>query len=132
MAEIGHRYRNISLVDMCRYALGLAGQSAPVDRDECIRAAVSTAELRNIFTNAVNARMMVSYREAPDSTRGMARETEVPDFKENERIGTGLVGPLTRHGRGATADHVTQDDLVEKYQIARYSGKFVVDENRHR
>ena len=40
----------------------------------------------------------------------------------------GKFGSLTKHGRGGTADDLATSDSKEEYKIARYSGKFTVDE----
>lgn len=128
IAELGDRYRDSSLVDVCRMALQLAGQTIPHQRGDMIRAAVSTAELTNIFTTVVNASMLSAYAETPDTTAAFTREMEVPDFKLNERIFLGKTAELEQLPRGDTAKHATRADQVERYKVARYAKQFVVDD----
>lgn len=128
IAEQGDRYRDVSLVDVCRMALQQAGRTIPHGRDEMIRAAVSTAELTNIFTTVVNASVLGGYAETPDTTAAFTREAEVPDFKTNERIFLGKTAALNRLPRGSTAEHATRADQKESYKVARYAKQFVVDD----
>jgi len=106
----------------------MEGISEPVDREEMVRAAVSTAAMTNIFTTTVNAALMQAYTETVDTTVGWVRETPVSDFKTNERIQLGKTANLEKHARGGTAEHATREDSLESYKIARYSKQFVVDE----
>lgn len=127
LADQGYRYRHLTLLDLCRESLRLEGRQAPWDRDEMIRAAVSTGSLSHIFTSSVNARLMQSYDEAPDTTDWVSEE-DVPDFKDNERIALGKTGELEKLPRGGTAKHATRSSSQEKYKVYRYAKQFVVDE----
>jgi hypothetical protein len=128
IAELGDRYRDTSMIDVCRYALQIAGRPIPHGRDETIRAAVSTGELTNIFTTVVNAQVLSSYADTPDTTGPFVRDAEVPDFKSNERIMLGKTAALDKLPRGDTAKHATRGDQKEEYKVARYAKQFVVDE----
>jgi hypothetical protein len=127
--EAGWRYRDLSLVDLCREAVRLEGRSVDAgDRSELIRAAVSTATLANIFTTSVNARVLAGYLEAADTTDWVSSVVDVPDYKPNERVLLGKGGALAKLARGDEAKHVTYADAKESYKIARYAAQFVVDE----
>ena len=54
-AEMGHRYCQMSAVDICREGVRLGGGTPSYDRDEMIRAAVSGSDVQEIFTTSVNA-----------------------------------------------------------------------------
>ncbi len=127
-AEMGDRYSDFSLVDVCREALRLDGISVPTTRRETIRAAVSGSTLTNIFTTNISAQLLVGWQDAADSTIGWCSEADVPNFQTNPRVAMGKFGALTKHGRGKTADHLSTSDSKEEYKVARYSGQFVVDE----
>lgn len=127
IADLGDQYRDSSLVDICRLALQLAGRTVSHSRDEMIRAATSTGELVNIFTNVVSASMLSAYAETPDTTAAFTREAEVPDFKTNERIFLGKSGQLERLPRGDSAKHATRADQKETYTVARFAKQFVID-----
>lgn len=128
IADMGDRYRDVSMVDICRMSLQLAGRTIPNGRGDTFRAATSTAELTNIFTTVVNAAVLGGYAETPDTTAAFTREAEVPDFKSNERIMLGKTAALDRLARGDTAKHATRGDTKEEYRVARYAKQFVIDE----
>lgn len=127
-----HYYADMSMVDLCYEAIRLdAGQSGttrPHSRTSAIRAAVSGGSLANIFTTVVGAQLLMAYEAAPDTTGGWTRETDVSDFKVQERTQLGKGATLQKLGRGGTAKHTTFSDRKESYRIARYAKQFVVDE----
>lgn len=127
-ADVAHRFRDLSLVDVCREAIRLDGRNVPQGRMDMIREAVSGGSLAGIFTAAVNLQLMQSYQEWPDSTVGWVRESDVPDFKTNTRTLLGKGGGLKRLPRGGKADHTSIGDVSETYAIARFADQFVVDD----
>ncbi len=127
-ADAAWDYRDMSLVDVCREACRLDGINVSHNRGEMIRAAVSGSTLLYIFTTSVNAQLLGGYSDYPDTTLGWTSDSDVPDFKTNERVAMGKFGALKRLGRGGTADHLGQSDSKEEYKVARYASKFVVDE----
>lgn len=128
LAEQGERYRGYTMAEMCRESLRISRREVPHDREEMIRAAVSTPTLANAFTTSVNARLLMSFEEAPDTTQGWVHEEDVADFKQNDRIALGKQAGLQKLPRGDTAKHATFEDNAESYKIARYAKQFVVDE----
>lgn len=127
-AEQGSRYRDMTMLEMCREALRLDGRSAPHTRDELVRDAVSSASLTAIFTTNVSARLLERYLEITDTTVDWCRESDVANFKSNERFYLGKAATPERLERGGEAKHATIADNVESYKIARYAKQFVVDE----
>lgn len=126
--DLAHRFDSLSLVDVCREAVRLDGGRVTHQRDEMIRAAVSGGALTAIFSTAVNAQLLASYVEAPDSTMGWVAEADVPDFKNDERASMGKFGALSKAARGQPANHLDLADSKETSKIARYSGQWVIDE----
>ena len=126
--EAAHRYADMSLLDLAREAVRLDGRDCPRGRSGTIEAAFSGGSLTNIFTTSVNARLLESYSEVNDTTAGWVNETEVADFKTQERPRVEIGSGLKRLPRGATADHATFSDNSESYKISRYAEQFVVDE----
>lgn len=126
-ADLGDRYRTYSLVDLCREALRLEGRQVPHDREEMIRAAVSTTSLANVFTTSIHARLLAGYMEAADTTDWCSEE-DLTNYQLVDRVALGKTGALTKVGRGGTAPHATIDDSKEQYQLARYAEQFVVDD----
>lgn len=126
--EAAHRYSQLSAVDMCREALRLDGKDAPINRQDMIRAAFSGSSLSNIFTTNVNAILIATYMEAPDTTATWTQETDVSDFKTQEEIQLAKGAGLTKLPRGSEADHASRTDRLESYKISRYAQQFVLDE----
>jgi len=126
--EAAHRYADMSAVDLCREALRIEGRDAPHGRSEMIQAAFSSSALTNVFTTNVNAVLLTTYLEAPDTTVGWVREAEVGDFKTQERIRLAKSSGLEKLPRGGEADHLSRADVGESYRIARYAKQFQVDE----
>jgi hypothetical protein len=126
--EAAHKYSDMSAVDICREALRLEGKSIPTNRSEMIQAAFSGSNLANIFTTNVNAILLASYLEAPDTTMSWTKEAEVADFKTQERIRVEVGDGLSKLPRGGTADDASFADALESYKIARYAKRFQIDE----
>lgn len=126
--EYGHRFADMSLVDICREAVRMDGKPVTHSRDEMIRSAISGGSLTAIFSTNINAELLAAYVEAPDSTRGWVDETDVPNFQSHERASMGKFGPLKKHARGGEADHLDTSDSKESSKIGRYTGQWVIDE----
>lgn len=128
--DLAHRFQDMSLIDVCREAIRLDNRNGVNlhDRDEVIRAAVSGGSLSAIFTTTVGAELLAGYVEATDTTDGWTASEDVPNFQSNERASMGKFGALSKLGRGQTAKDMDVSDSKEEYKIARYAGKFTVDE----
>jgi len=126
--EHAHHYSEMSAMDLARESLRLSGIDAPRGREDMLRAAFSGGSLDKIFTDSINAHLLSVYEEAPDSTEGWTQETEVNDFKVNTDVRLTKGKPLSKLPRGGEADHHDRGDEAETYQIARYAGQIVVDD----
>ena len=121
------RYRDLSLLDVCRMAIAIEGRQVPLGRDETIRAAFSTAAATNIFTDSVNLQLSAAFEAAPDSS-GWAESGETNDFKTSTDVTAGKSDALEKLPTGGTARHDTFDDNAETYSISRYAKQLVIDE----
>jgi len=126
--ESAWRFRDMSLLDVCRAAVQFDGKEVPHSRQDLIRAAVSGGSLTNIFTTNINTMVLASYGEAPDTTAPWTSTVDVADFKTNERPRLVKGGSLARLPRGGEADHMNRSDVGESYKIARYAGQVVISE----
>lgn len=122
------RYPVHHLMDVCRTALMMEGRDVPHDREEMVRAATSTAALGSIFTTSVNAVLLQTYQEEPDTTGGWVVERDVNNFMQQERHALEKGGQLQKLPRGDTAQHDSRAANLETYKIARYARQFVIDE----
>lgn len=126
--EAAHKYETMSLVDICEEAIRLDNREAPSNRYEMIQAAFSGGNLAAIFTTNVNTQILASYEEADDTTKEWTKDREVANFLENENPRMTAGSRLKKLGTGGTADDMTREAVNEKFKIARYAGKFTVDE----
>ena len=94
--DLAHQLTKKSAVDICAEALRANGKSVPHDRDDMIRAAFSTGSLGNVMTTSVNAILMATYMDFPDSTvGGWVIEQDVSNYSLQERLRV-LKGPSLR------------------------------------
>lgn len=126
----GYKFANMSMVDVCREAVQLDGKDVPHDREDMIRAAFSGGgNLTNVFTTSVNAILLSTYVEyGDDTTVGWCSESDVNDFKTNERPRVLVGDGLKKLARGGEAEHTGYSDVAESYKIARYARQFEIDE----
>jgi len=122
------RLNDMSLVDMCRHSLIAAGREVPLGRDNMIRAAVSSGDIADVFTQSVDAVLMNAWEEYPDTTNGWVREVDVGSFLTQDRHGMDPISTLPKLPRGGTAKHAAPSETKESYSIARYAQQFVIDE----
>lgn len=126
--EAAWKFRDWSMVDLCRAACQIDGIETDGSNTGYIRAAVSGGSLADIFTTSINATMIQKLMEHGDTTAGWTREADANNFQTMDRIRL-VKGPkLTPHRRTGTADHASRSDQYESYRIARYSQQFAVDE----
>lgn len=126
--DAAHRFSDMTALAICAEALRLDGKSVPRSRTAMIQAAVSGSSLSYLFTTSLNARVLVGFMEAPDTTAGWTQSRDVADFKQYENIRLQKGAGMAPHPRGGTADHWNRADQQETNRIARYSRQFFVDE----
>jgi len=122
------KYQSYSLVDFCREALRLSSRSVPCDQDDMIKRALSTATLSAVFSTNVNMQILQAYVGIADSTRGWVTESDVADFKLNDRGRMTKASGMGKLARGAEATQIQIGDAMESYKIARYAGQFTMDD----
>lgn len=126
--EDAHRYRNRSLVDICRLMLRASGRSVPSDNETVVERAFTSSDLRVTFGPVIIAQILAGYEEYPDSTRGWVQEAEWNDFRENNVIQIDAASKLKKHVRNVEAPPVELVESVEKYKVERYVGMFQLDD----
>ncbi len=126
--EAAHRYRSLSLVDLCRESLRLDGRTVPADREDAIQASFSGGTLATVFTANVNTQFFAAFVEAPDSTLGWTAEGEVADFKVNTDARLTIGPGLELLARNDEAKHALRSDTAETYQVHRFAKQWAIDE----
>lgn len=131
-ADLAWQYRRMSMADVIRACARIDNVTLPAGNEGLLQAylrSFSTAALTAVYTTNINSRLLSTFETAPDSTTGgWVRETDVNDFRTNERVRLTNGGALAKLPRGSTADHMSYSDSVESYKIARYAAQFVIDD----
>jgi hypothetical protein len=119
--EQGHRYRDLSLIDVCREVLAIEGQRVPFSREETIRAAFGTLSISTLLSNVTNKAVLVGFRLAPNTSLTWCRLKSVRDFKLQTRVQTsdGEDWEVV-NGNGEIAEG-TISELAETYRIDTYA-----------
>jgi hypothetical protein len=125
--EDAHRYRNRSLVDICRLMLKAKGRSVPSDSEAVVERSFSSSDLRVTFGPVVIAQILAGYEEYPDSTIGWVQEADWNDFRENNVVQIDPASQLKRHVRNKEAPAVELVESAEKYKVERFVGMFQLD-----
>ena len=127
--DVAHRFAAMSMIDICRECIRMDGGTIPGgDPANIFRAAVSGGSLANVFTTNVHARMIATYMEFPDSTRGWVAEEDNANFQTVDLPKLQKGGGLKKLPRGDSAEHRGFDDKNESYKLARYAEQFAYDE----
>lgn len=128
IADQGSELTSWSLCDMARMSLEAGGHTVPHNRFDMVRAAVSIGGLANVMSPALNARMMQAFEQAPDTTRAFTRESDVPDFRTNERHSLSKMSVPSKRLRGAASEHGSLVDRApESYKVNEYGQVDFID-----
>ncbi len=125
-AEAAKRFRDMSLLDVCRQALVFAGQAIPMGREEVIRAAFSTMELPIILGNIAKKSLLKGYNSVPATWRKWCSVDSVSDFKEVTGARLTDTGELEQVGNSGEVKYGAATEEYEKYSVATYAKNFGV------
>ena len=127
--EMAAPYRDASLIDMCREALRAADQPVTYNNEDMIRAAFSTSNLTFIFSQTMEALLMMKFMEAPATWRSWTRvRTDIANYKTNERTGVTERANLKRTPRGKSAPSSAIDEFQETYKLGRFADSWQIDD----
>jgi hypothetical protein len=129
IVETGRRFQRDPASRTCERILEINSRRAvPSDTEEIVQRAFSNPFMPRVFGALVSAGVVAGYMEYADSTEGWTSETEWADFRQNQPIGIDANQGLRLHTRNTTAKDVDFADYGEAYSVARYSGKFQLDD----
>lgn len=128
-----HRWRNHSIIDLMASAARLDGLNLDEFghwREEAwMRAAFSSTAITDMFTQAVNARVLMSWTEQASRLLELVEETDVPNFMLNERKMLEMTGgaprPLPNQG---VAKDITLSANGETIRAKMYADRFQFSE----
>lgn len=122
--ESAKRFRDMTLMDVCRQALVFAGQAIPIGREEVIRAAFSTMELPIILGNIAKKSLLKGYNSVPATWRKWCSVDSVSDFKEVTGARLTDTGELLQVGNSGEVKYGAATEEYEKYSVATYAKNF--------
>jgi hypothetical protein len=131
--DYADRYAGHSMVDLFAAAARLDGVDLGAlgrpSSDEWLRAAFSSTSITDMYTQAVNARVMASYVEQTSQLMELAMESDVPNFMLNERKQMELQGGTPRRlpNQGVAKD-ITLSATGEEVRAYMYADRFQFSE----
>jgi hypothetical protein len=126
--DAGHQYSDLSLIDSCRLALQASGRDVPSNRIDMVQAAFSSGSVAALFGATIGAKMLQSYEEVEDFSRGWCSEEDNPDLEQHNRNRMQATNSLVLHPVGGDAPHASRTLLTERAQVYRFTRQMVVDE----
>ncbi len=125
-AEVaGREYRDLTLLDICRYALALENQPVRMNKTDLIRAALSTISLPQILGDVAHKALLKGYAATQATWRQWCSEGTVTDFKAHRRFRLTDVGELESLLPSGEFAHGTLDEEYESI-TAETKGKQLV------
>lgn len=127
--ELGRRFVTDHSARTCERMLEISDRrGVPLDRDEVVSRAFSNPYMPRVWGAILNAGLIEGFAEFEDSTQGWVSEADWADFRLNQPIGLDPIQGLRKHTRGTEAKDIDFTDYGESYSVARYTGKFQLDE----
>lgn len=128
-AEDGRRYSSDSAARTCERMLDMTSRNgAPHDLEEIVQRSFSSPVFPRVFGSIISVGLVEGYAQYADSTTGWTSEADWADFRQNQPIGLDPTVGLRLHTRGTQARDVDFADYGEAYSVARYTGRFVLDD----
>jgi hypothetical protein len=124
--ESARKYRDMTLIDICRQAIVFAGQAIPAGREEIIRAAFTTMELPIILGNVAKKSMLKGYNGVISTWERWCSVTSVSDFKEVTGARLTDTGALEQVGNSGEVKYGSVTEESEKYSVATFAKNFGV------
>lgn len=128
-------YRGMSLLDMARESLEVAGEKTRgMSQREIAQAALnlrsgshSTSDFPNILGNTVNRVLRQAYEYAPRTFTPFTRKTTAKDFRAMTRTQlSGLVGNFDQIAENAEYKAGSLTDAAESYSVYKYGKKIII------
>lgn len=128
-AEDGRGYSSDSAARTCERMLDMTTRDgSPRDVEEIVQRSFSSPVMPRVFGAIISVGLVEGYATYQDSTVGWTSEADWADFRQNQPIGLDPTMGLRLHTRGTQARDVDFADYGEAYSVARYTGRFVLDD----
>jgi hypothetical protein len=129
IVDIGRRFASDSAARTCERLLEITSKrGVPHDVEEIVQRSFSNPYLPRVFGAIISVGLVSGFASYTDSTIGWVDEADWRDFRDNQPIGLDGSQGLRKHTRGSQAKDIDFNDFGEKYAVARYSGRFVLDD----
>ncbi|MGB7156614.1 MAG: Mu-like prophage major head subunit gpT family protein [Tepidisphaeraceae bacterium] len=118
VAQQGAELRAHSLVDLCGAALRLDLRDVPRDRNELLRAAISTSSLPTALGNLASKSAAEAFHETPQIWRTLCRRRNVNNFHEHSIARVLLVGNYAELPPGGQLHHGSRTETTKTVRAA--------------
>lgn len=114
------RCRRLSVLDICRAALTLAGHDVPLDRGEMIRAGFATGALPVILGDVAHKMMLKGFTAAAATWEKWCTVKSVSDFRDHNLVRLNVNGGLEKIGNGGEIKHFERSEEARKHGADEY------------
>ena len=125
-ADQSERFRDVSVVDLCRMCLQIDRVEPPFGRNEMIARAMSTTTLPKILGAVANKSLLRGYNLAPQTWREWTTRKSVSNFQTQTAARLTDAGGLVKVPNSGEVAHGTQIEEYETYSLATYAKQFSV------
>jgi hypothetical protein len=119
-AEQASRFRDISAIELCRYALTMEGRNIPFAKDDLIRASLSTMTLPAILGAVYNKSLLKGYNTVSETWRKWCNIGSLSDFKTATRCRLTGAGAFGKANSGGDLPMGSAVDEKEQYRLDTY------------
>ncbi len=127
VAQQARDLRCTSVIAMCERALTLESRDIPNDRNEMIRAALSTLSLPTALGDSANKILLQAYTESPATWKAFANIKSANDFKDHTAIRPSAMDALEEVGKGGELKHTTITEGTYTYSIDTFGRMISLD-----
>lgn len=127
VAQQARDLRCTSVIGLCERALTLEHRDIPSDRNEMIRAALSTLSLPTALGDSANKILLSAYTESPATWRAFANVKSANDFKDHTAIRPSAMDALTQVAKGGELKHTTITEGTYTYSVDTFGRMISLD-----
>lgn len=128
----GNEYRGMTLVDLARESLMIAGiETRGKDRMAIVKAAImgvgghGTSDYPNLLEDTMNKTLMTAYETAPDTWSQWCMVGSVSDFRAHSRLKLGTFSNLTQVYENGEFQYGTIGDAEKETVTAKTMGRLI-------
>jgi hypothetical protein len=135
-------FQHLTLHEMARASLQMAGRPVPIDGNALFRAVAemdlqgragagfSTFSLPTLLGDTFNRVLQAEYERTPGTLLQWARPVEVKDFREVSNVRFSVLKRFPKVGPGGMLEHTSAVETKEKYRVETHGVRMTVTRNQ--